>query len=127
MDKDEIYSMAASEIWVEILEEKREKLKKIEAFRVRIKARVYASNFIKAKMEETRLEKEEDSESYRKEIMQRLSAEMDPGKGILIKMVRMDTIPVNGSHNFLKNKILVVQYFLLALLNIRNSYIYSEQ
>ncbi|MGD9237583.1 MAG: hypothetical protein PVF09_12955 [Desulfobacterales bacterium] len=127
MDKDEIYSMAASEIWVEILEEKREKLKKIAAFRVRIKARVYASNFIKAKMEETRLEKEEDSESYRKEIMQRLSAEMDPGKGILIKMVRMDTIPVNGSHNFLKNKILVVQYFLLALLNIRNSYIYSEQ
>jgi hypothetical protein len=127
LDKDEIYSMAASEIWVEILEEKREKLKKIEAFRVRIKARVYASNFIKAKMEETRLEKEEDSESYRKEIMQRLSAEMDPGKGILIKMVRMDTIPVNGSHNFLKNKILVVQYFLLALLNIRNSYIYSEQ
>jgi hypothetical protein len=127
LDKDEIYSMAASEIWVEILEEKREKLKKIEAFRVRIKARVYASNFIKAKMEETRLEKEEDSESYRKEIMQRLSAEMDPGKGILIKMVRMDTIPVNGSHNFLKHKILVVQYFLLALLNIRNSYIYSEQ
>ena len=82
LDKDEIYSLAAREIRVKILEEKREKAGKIATYRVRIKARVQASNFVKAEMEDTRQEKIEDSESYREEMEQLLSAEIDPGKDI---------------------------------------------
>jgi hypothetical protein len=82
LDKDEIYSLAAREIQVEILEEKGEKAGKIATYRVRIKARVQASNFVKAEMEDTRQEKKEDNESYREEMEQRLSSDIDPGKDI---------------------------------------------
>jgi hypothetical protein len=82
LNKDEIYSLAASEIQAEILEEKRETVGKIFIYRVRIRARIQASDFIKAEMEDTKLEKKEAQESYREEMEQPISAEIDPGRDI---------------------------------------------
>ena len=52
LNRDEIYSLAAREIQTEILEEKRQTVGKILAYRVRIRAWVQPSDFVKAEMEE---------------------------------------------------------------------------
>ena len=80
--RDEIYSLAAREIRAEILEEKRETAGKTFAYRVRIRVWVQPSDFIKAEMEDTRQGKKEAKESYREEMEQHVSAEIDPGREI---------------------------------------------
>ena len=82
LNRDEIYSLTAREIQTEILEEKRETVGKTSIYRLRIRARIQASDFIKAEMEDTKLEKKEAKESYRDEMEQYISAAIDPGRDI---------------------------------------------
>jgi hypothetical protein len=82
LNRDEIYSLAAREIQAEILEEKRQTVGKISTYRVRIRARVQASDFVKAEMEDTKQKKKEEKESYQEEMEQPISAEIDPGRDI---------------------------------------------
>jgi hypothetical protein len=82
LNRDEIYSLAAREIEAEILEEKQETIGKTSTYRVRIRAHVQASDFVKAEMEDTKQEKKEANESYREEMEQHISAEIDPGRDI---------------------------------------------
>jgi len=82
LNRDEIYSLTAREIETEILEEKRQTVGKVLTFRVRIRARVQPSDFVKAEMEDTRQDKEEDKESFSEEMEQRVAAEIDPAKDI---------------------------------------------
>jgi hypothetical protein len=82
LNRDEIYSLAAKEIRAEILEEKRETVGKTLAYRVRIRPWIQPSDFIKAEIEDTKQEKKEVKESYREEMEQSVSAEIDPGKEI---------------------------------------------
>jgi hypothetical protein len=82
LNRDEIYSLAAREIEAEILEEKCQTVGKISTCRVRIRARVQSSDFVKAEMADTKQEKKEAQESYQEEMEQHISAEIDPGKDI---------------------------------------------
>jgi hypothetical protein len=82
MNRDEIYSLAAREIQTEILEEKRETVGKTSIYRLRIRVRIQASDFIKAEIEDTKQEKKEANESFSEEMEQPVSAEIDPGKDI---------------------------------------------
>ena len=82
LNRDEIYSLAAREIEAEILEEKRQTVGKTSTYRVRIRARVQPSDFVKAEMEDTKQEKKEAKESFSEEMEQPVSAEIDPGKDI---------------------------------------------
>jgi hypothetical protein len=82
LNRDEIYSLAAREIETEILEEKRQTVGKTSTYRVRIRARVQASDFVKAEMEDTKQEKSEANELFSEEMEQPVSAEIDPGKDI---------------------------------------------
>ena len=82
LNRDEIYSLTAREIETEILEEKRSTVGKTSTYRVRIRSRVQASDFIKAEMEDIRQEKKEAKESYQEEMGQPVSAEIDPGRDI---------------------------------------------
>ena len=82
LKRDEIYSLAAREIRAEILEEKREPVRKTLTYRVRIRTWIQPSNFIKAEMEDTKQLKNEAKESYQEEMEQHISAEIDPGRDI---------------------------------------------
>lgn len=82
LNREEIYSLAAREIQVTILEEKRETVGKPSTYRLRIRARIQSSDFIKAEIEDTKQEKKEAKESYQQEMEQPVSAEIDPGKDI---------------------------------------------
>ena len=82
LNRDEIYSLAAREIEAEILEEKCPEVGKTSKYRVRIRARVQAADFVKAEMADTRQEKKEAKESFREEMEQHISAEIDPGRDI---------------------------------------------
>jgi hypothetical protein len=82
LDKDEIYSLVARNITAEIVEEKRQTIKKSSIYKVRINASVRASDFVKAELEERKLLESETHESYHEEMEQVLSAQIDPGKDI---------------------------------------------
>jgi hypothetical protein len=82
LKRDEIYSLVAREIRAEILEEKRVTVKEALAYRVRIRAWIEPSDFIKAEMEDAKQEKNEAKESFREEMEQHISAEIDPGRDI---------------------------------------------
>ncbi len=82
LNRDEIYSLAAREIWVEVLEEKRQTVGNASTYHVRIRAQIKASDFAKAEMEDIRQEKKEAKESYQEEMGQPVSAEIDPGRDI---------------------------------------------
>jgi len=82
LNRDEIYSLAAMEIRAEILEEKRETLGQTLTYRVRIRAWIDPSDFIKAEIEDARQEKNDAEASYREEMEQHISAEVDPGREI---------------------------------------------
>ena len=68
LNRDEIYSLAAREIRAVILEEKRETVGKTLTYRVRIRAWIQPSDFIKAEIEDSKQEKKEAKESYREEM-----------------------------------------------------------
>ena len=82
LNRDEIYSLAAREVRVKILEEKRETVGKISTYRLRIRASVQASDFVKAEIEDNKQERKEANESYQEEMEQPISAEIDPGRDI---------------------------------------------
>ena len=82
VNQDEIYSLAARQVRAEILEAKRETVEKTSIYRVRIRAWVQASDFVKAAMEDTKQEKKEAKESFREQMEQPISAEIDPGRDI---------------------------------------------
>ena len=82
LNRDEIYSLAAREIEAEIVEEKHQTVGKILTYRVRIRARVQPSDFVKAEMQDNRQEKKEANESFIEEMEQPVSAVIDPGKDI---------------------------------------------
>jgi hypothetical protein len=82
LDKDEIYSLAAREIEAEILEKNRQTVGKSSIYRVRIRARIRVSDFVKAELEDRKLVKSEAHESYHEEMEQVVPARIDPGKDI---------------------------------------------
>ena len=82
LNRDEIYSLAARDVEAEILEEDRQIVGKTSTYHVRIKARVRATDFIKAEMEENKQEKREARETFSEEMEQVVSAEIDPGRDI---------------------------------------------
>ena len=82
LNRDEIYSLAAREIQVEILEERRETVEKFSIYRLRIRSKIQASDFIKAEIEDSKQAKKENRASYREEMEQPVSTEIDPGKDI---------------------------------------------
>jgi TolA-binding protein len=82
LNRDEIYSLAAREIEAKILKENRQTVGKTSTYRVRIRAQVQPSDFIKAEMEDTKQDRSEANESYSEEMEQPVSAEIDPGKDI---------------------------------------------
>jgi hypothetical protein len=82
LNKDEIYSLAARELQAEILEEKRETAGKTSTYRLRIRSRIQASDFVKAEIEDNKQEQKEAQESYQEEMEQPISAEIDPGRDI---------------------------------------------
>ena len=82
LEKDEIYSLTAKEIQAQILKEQKKKAGKDSIYHVRIRAWIQPSDFIKAEIEDTKQEKKEMKESYREEMEQYISAEIDPGREI---------------------------------------------
>ena len=81
-NRDEIYSLTAREIKTEILKEKIDAVGNTSTYRLRIRATVQATDFIKAEIENAKIEKEETQESYRDEMEQHISAKIDPGRDI---------------------------------------------
>lgn len=82
LDKEEIYSLAARRVQATILSEKWKTGGKPSTYWLRIRVRIQASDFIKAKIEATALEKNEANKPYREELDQHISAEIDPGRDI---------------------------------------------
>ena len=82
MNKEEIYSLVARDIQTEILEEKTETVRKTSTYRLRIRAKIKPSDFVKAEIEDSKQEKKESKESYQEEMEQPISADIDPGKDI---------------------------------------------
>ncbi len=82
LNREEIYSLTARKIETQLLEENWVKDEKTSTYRLRIKARIEPSDFVKAEMEGIEQEKKERQESYREEMEQPISAEIDPGKEI---------------------------------------------
>jgi hypothetical protein len=82
LKRDEIYSLAARQIEAEILEENRQIVGKTLIYHVRIKARIQATDFVKAEMEDAKQLKSEAQESYLEEMEPVVSAQIDPGKDI---------------------------------------------
>ena len=82
LDRDEIYSLTAREIRAKIIEEKQETVGQTSEYRVRIRAWIEPSDFVKAEIEGNKQEKIEANESFREEMEQHVSAEIDPGKDI---------------------------------------------
>jgi len=82
LKRDEIYSLAAGEIETKILEEKRQTVGTTSTYRIRIRARVQASDFVKAEKRDNKQEKSEANELFSEEMEQSVSVEIDPGKDI---------------------------------------------
>jgi hypothetical protein len=81
-NREEIYSLAAKEIQSDILAETQVATGKITTYRLRIRSRVQASDFVKAEIADSKQEEKEANESYQEEMEQHISAEIDPGKDI---------------------------------------------
>jgi hypothetical protein len=82
LNKDEIYSLVARALQAEILAEKTETVGKTSTYRLRIRAKIKTSDFVKAEIEDAKQEKKESKESYQEEMEQPVSADIDPGKDI---------------------------------------------
>ena len=90
--KEEIYSLAADEIQTDILAENQETTGEISIYRLRIKTRIQASDFIKAEIEDSRQEEEESKESYQEEMEQPVSEDIAPGRDIAkaYRLIRLE-------------------------------------
>ncbi|MGD2023755.1 MAG: NAD-binding protein, partial [Desulfobacterales bacterium] len=73
LNKDEIYSLVARALQAEILAEKTETVGKTSTYRLRIRAKIKASDFVKAEIEDAKQEKKESKESYQEEMEQPVS------------------------------------------------------
>jgi len=82
MKKEEIYSLTARETQGEIIEERWEPIGKTIKCLIRIRAKVQISDFIKAGIQNQKLEKEDEKESLLEEMDPVLSKKIDPGKDI---------------------------------------------
>jgi hypothetical protein len=82
LKRDEIYSLATNEIATEIMEQKRLREGKAWTYVVRIRARVQASDFVKASMEDSKENEKEARASYHEEMEQPVPADINPGKDI---------------------------------------------
>ncbi len=82
LNRDEIYSLAARETQAEIVEEKRETVGNTSIYRLRIRSWIQPTDFYKAEIEDKKQEKKEAKESYREEMEQHISTEIDPGRDI---------------------------------------------
>jgi hypothetical protein len=82
MKKEEIYSLAARETQGKIIEERWEPIGKTMKCLIRIRAKIQISDFIKAGIQDRKLEKEDEKESLLEEMDPVLSKEIDPGKDI---------------------------------------------
>jgi len=82
LDKEEIYSLAARGVRAKILEEKRETAGEDSIYRIRIRVRIQASDFVRAEIEDSAMEEAEARKPYREEVEQHISAGLDPGKDI---------------------------------------------
>mgnify|MGYP000494164073 CR=1 FL=1 len=80
LNKDEIYSLTAREIQTEILEEEHETVGKTSTYRIRIRCKIQALDFVKAEMEDTKQEKAEIEEYYREEMEQHVYTTVDPAQ-----------------------------------------------
>ncbi len=82
LKRDEIYSLTAREIQSRILDQGQQTVGTTTTYRLRIKAHVRASDFITAEMKDLQQEKKEARETWRQEMEQPVSAEIDPGRDI---------------------------------------------
>jgi hypothetical protein len=82
LNKDEIYSLATDEIEIKIIEQNRILKSKASTYRVRVRARVRASDFVEASLKDARQNEKEDRLPYQQEMEQPISAEINPGKDI---------------------------------------------
>ena len=82
MKKEEIYSLAARETQAKIIEERWEPIGKTIKCLIRIRVKVQVSDFIKAGIQDQKLEKKDEKESLLEEMDPVLSKEIDPGKDI---------------------------------------------
>lgn len=82
LDKDEIYCLTARQIQAKIIDIKSETVGKTTIIRLRIRAQVKVSDFIKAEIEDAKQERKETKASWREEMEQQVSKEIDPGKDI---------------------------------------------
>ena len=82
LNRDEVCSLAARQIQAEILEEKQQTAGGVPAYRIRIRARIKASDFVKAKIQDAVEDQKESQSPFRKEMQQPVSAAIDPGKDI---------------------------------------------
>lgn len=80
--RDEVYSLTANEIQAAIVEENWIADGKAATYRLRIRATIQASDFVKAEIEDRKREKEEANASYREEMEQPLADDGDPGRDI---------------------------------------------
>jgi len=81
-NKDEIYSLTANEIRTDVLEEKQELVGNTLTYRIRIRAAIQATDFVKAEIEDSKQEKKETKESYQEEMGQPIPDNIDPGTDI---------------------------------------------
>ena len=79
LKKDEIYSLAARQIKAEIIEQSQKTVAKVSRYRLRIRTKIHASDFVKAEIEDIKQEKAESTESYQQEMGQPISEKIDPG------------------------------------------------
>jgi hypothetical protein len=79
LTKDEIYCLAAREIETEIIKEDWETVGKISAYRLRIRTKIQATDFIKAEIENIKQENKTSEESYQEEMEQPVTDRIDPG------------------------------------------------
>jgi len=82
LNRDEICSLTARDIQAQILDERRSTENGISIYRVRIRARVKASDFVKAKMQDSAEDQEESQTPFRTEMQQPVSPAVDPGRDI---------------------------------------------
>ena len=80
--KDELYSLAASNLHPKILEENWEPAGKTLRCFIRIRAKIQVSDFFKAEIQSQKLREEEKKESLLEEMDPTISKKIDPGKDI---------------------------------------------
>ena len=80
--KDELYSLAASDLHAKILKENWEPAGKTFSCFIRIRVKIQVADFFKAEIQSQKLREEDKKESLLEEMDPAISKEIDPGKDI---------------------------------------------